>query len=32
MNGNPAKGFQWFGLKRSDVKPATEDAGGLERG
>src|SRR6266516_1453517 len=20
MNGNPAKGFQWFGLKRSDIK------------
>ena len=24
MNGHPAKGFQWFGLKRSDVNIAAE--------
>jgi hypothetical protein len=24
MNGNPANGFQWFGLKRSNLENATE--------
>lgn len=28
MNGNPAQGFQWFGLKRSDVDNAAELFGG----
>jgi hypothetical protein len=25
MNGHPAKGFQWFGLKRSKMKHATPE-------
>jgi SAM-dependent methyltransferase len=24
MNGNPAKGFQWFGMKRNDLEDAAE--------
>lgn len=31
MNGNPAKAFQWFGLKRSDVNLATEHASEPQR-
>jgi len=27
MNGHPAKGFQWFGFKRSKMKHATPDDG-----
>lgn len=32
MNGNPAKGFQWFGLKRSDAKHANQRVVAPQRG